>query len=98
MSDANDSVPAAPAAVDSSVIPLPPPTTTPAATDSLESVSGQLDALLAMAVLALAFLLASFVARNNDLWQHLAAGRLLTQGQYTFGVNPFTYTTADTYW
>ncbi|HBI43629.1 MAG TPA: hypothetical protein DDY78_12385 [Planctomycetales bacterium] len=33
-------------------------------------------------VSALAFLLASFPARNSDLWLHLAAGRRLAQGEY----------------
>jgi tetratricopeptide (TPR) repeat protein len=34
---------------------------------------------------ALAFLLASFPARNSDLWQHLAAGRQLARGELSFG-------------
>src|SRR5687768_7579763 len=32
----------------------------------------------------LAFLLASFPARNTDLWAHLAAGRELAQGDVSF--------------
>jgi hypothetical protein len=47
---------------------------------------------------AFAFLAASFTARNSDLWLHLAAGRLLAQGNYTFGVDPFAYTTEGSYW
>jgi hypothetical protein len=49
-------------------------------------------------VLAFAFLAASFPARNSDFWQHLAAGRLLARGEYTFGADPFAYTTQGVYW
>jgi hypothetical protein len=49
-------------------------------------------------VLALAFLGASFLARNSDLWFHLATGRLLAQGQFSFGSDPFTYTAEKVYW
>src|SRR5271154_3870834 len=49
-------------------------------------------------VMLLAFLLASFVARNSDFWLHLASGRLIVEGQASFGVDPFAYTTAGTYW
>jgi tetratricopeptide (TPR) repeat protein len=35
----------------------------------------------------LAFLLASFPARNSDLWAHLAAGRRLAQGEYSSAAN-----------
>jgi hypothetical protein len=54
--------------------------------------------LLSVLVLAFAFLAASFAARSSDVWLHLATGRLITQGQYTFGVDPFSYTTAGVYW
>jgi tetratricopeptide (TPR) repeat protein len=57
-----------------------------------------LDGILAGAVVVLAFLAASFVARNSDLWQHLASGRLLLEGKYRFGVDPFAYTTEGIYW
>jgi len=58
----------------------------------------RLDRLLVGAVLLLAFLLASFVVRNTDFWLHLATGRAIAEGKYTFGVDPFSYTTTDTYW
>jgi tetratricopeptide (TPR) repeat protein len=57
-----------------------------------------LDGLLALLVLVLAFLAASFVARNSDFWFHLATGRLLAQRQFSFGVDPFCYTTQQVYW
>jgi hypothetical protein len=54
-------------------------------------------ALAGLAVL-LAFLLGSFVARNPDLWRHLAAGRLITQFQYPVGGDPFTFTAESRPW
>ena len=39
---------------------------------------------MVLLVLALAFLLASFPARNSDLWLHLAQGRLLARGEHSF--------------
>lgn len=54
-------------------------------------------ALVVMAVV-LAFLVASFVSRNADLWRHLAAGRLLTKFNYPVGGDPFTYSAAERVW
>jgi tetratricopeptide (TPR) repeat protein len=48
----------------------------------------RLDLLLVVVVGALAFLLASFPARNSDLWRHLAAGRLLAQGEFAAATGP----------
>lgn len=56
------------------------------------------DGLLAVLAIALAFLLASFAARNADVWLHLAVGRLLAQGQYAFGIDPFSFATVGRYW
>src|SRR5262249_36691111 len=60
--------------------PAPRPAPAPAA-DSLHGRHG-LDRLLTLLVLVLAFLAASFLARNSDLWFHLATGRLLAAGAY----------------
>src|SRR5437879_1759934 len=82
-------------------IPLPPITvpayrqTTP---EQLATEIRRLDWGLAAVVLVLAFLLASFTVRNSDFWQHLAAGRLYAHGHFNFGVDPFTYTTGNSYW
>ncbi len=57
-----------------------------------------LDRVLTILVLALAFLAASFPARNSDLWFHLATGRLLAGGDFSFGTDPFAYTTGEVYW
>jgi tetratricopeptide (TPR) repeat protein len=57
-----------------------------------------LDWFLVAAILLLAFLLGSFLARNTDVWMHLAAGRSLFRGTYRFGVDPFSSTMTDVYW
>lgn len=56
------------------------------------------DLALAIFAVVLAFLMGSFVARNADLWRHLAAGRMVTQFQYPWGGDPFTFTAADRAW
>jgi hypothetical protein len=56
------------------------------------------DFLLAALAVTLAFLLASFVARNSDLWLHLAAGQRLLAGEYRPGTDPFSYSAADRAW
>jgi tetratricopeptide (TPR) repeat protein len=56
------------------------------------------DFVLIGVVLAFAFLAASFAVRNSDFWLHLASGRLLAEGRYTFGVDPFSFTTENQYW
>ena len=59
---------------------------------------GRLDMALVVVVLVLAFFLASFAVHNSDFWMHLATGRLLAQGGYTFGVDPFSYTSYKVFW
>jgi tetratricopeptide (TPR) repeat protein len=49
-------------------------------------------------VLLFAFLVSSSAVRNSDFWIHLAAGRLLANGEYRFGVDPFSYTSTGAYW
>jgi tetratricopeptide (TPR) repeat protein len=56
------------------------------------------DLLLGILVLIFAFLMASFVVRNPDFWQNLSTGRLIATGDYSFGKDPFCYTTADQTW
>jgi tetratricopeptide (TPR) repeat protein len=46
------------------------------------------EGMLVFLVSALAFLLASVPARNSDLWMHLARGRILAGGEYSFGTDP----------
>src|SRR5947207_114457 len=78
---------------------LLPPAPQPAATSPAVPRRLPLKGLfLTILVLILAFLAASFLARNSDLWFHLATGRLLAQGQFAFGTDPFAYTTEKVYW
>jgi hypothetical protein len=63
----------------SASIPLPQDNPKP----SKEQPTSQRRATLPMILVAiLAFLLASFPARNSDVWLHLARGRLLAQGSF----------------
>src|SRR5262249_18845021 len=57
-----------------------------------------IDATLAGLTVVLAFMAASFVARNSDLWLHLAAGKRLFAGEYIPGSDPFSYSAADRAW
>jgi tetratricopeptide (TPR) repeat protein len=56
-----------------------------------------LDLAIAAVVMVLSFLLASFAARNTDLWQHLAAGRVIAQEGSIPRQDPFTYTAEGTW-
>lgn len=53
------------------------------------------DSLFVVLVVALAFLLGSFPARNSDLWLHLATGRALVDGSWRFGPDPFVAATTN---
>ena len=53
------------------------------------------DLLLAVGVVVLGFVSASFAIRNSDFWMHLGTGRLIAQGNYEFGRAPFTYAGND---
>lgn len=84
-------------------IPLPPPATpvpeTPPMTpERLALEMTRLDGILVAVVLLLTFFLASFTATNSDFWLHLATGRLIANGQYRFGTDPFAYTTDSVPW
>lgn len=84
-SRANQDSPAPSSSTDSTILPAP-------------GSSRVWLGIASVPVLALAFLLASFPARNSEIWQHLAAGRGLLAGTYWFGVDPFAYTTAGATW
>jgi hypothetical protein len=85
--------------LDTAPIALPPPPPPPAADTAGPPPAGRgWDRFLTFLVLVFAFLAASFLARNSDLWFHLAAGRLLAHGSFTFGEDPFAYTTRGVYW
>jgi tetratricopeptide (TPR) repeat protein len=60
-----------------------------------ETAADKMSAPRTALVLLLAFLLASFPARNSDVWMHLATGRALVQGSYQLGSHPFAHTEGD---
>jgi hypothetical protein len=64
----------------------------------VEGVKTRTDFLLVAATIAFAFLAASFAATNSDLWMHLATGRLIAAGDYSFGTDPFSYLTQGKRW
>ncbi len=73
-----------------SLKPLPkPPAMDPA---RLLRLCRGIDALLVAVVLLFAFVLASFPVANPDFFRQIAAGRLIANGEYPFGVDPFVYT------
>jgi len=86
--------------------PVPPPMEQPVAPPP-RATTGMLpnspflnsfDRFLALGVILMGFALASFAVRNSDFWLHLASGRLIAQGQYEFGRDPFSYSTGDRVW
>src|SRR6516225_1899033 len=90
-------IPAAPGsgAKESSVKPLPLPRE---AMPAPAHPSRAFAVVLGGVVLLFAFLVSSSAVRNSDFWMHLAAGRLLANGEYRFGVDPFSYTSTGAYW
>ena len=55
-------------------------------TDSCQSSARLFEHSLVALVCLFAFLLASFPARNSDVWMHLAAGKRIADGALVFGV------------
>lgn len=68
-------------------INIPLPADSPPATARAPG-GARLGPLLVTLVAGLAFLLASFPARNSDVWLHLARGRLLAHGQVPATTDP----------
>lgn len=80
-------------------IPLPPlPQPQPDSPERFLRWVRGFDAVIVVAVVAFAFLVASFPVHNSDFFLNLATGRLLAQGQYQFGVDPFSFTSGNEYW
>jgi hypothetical protein len=63
-----------------------------------ERMEFRLDFALAFLVLALAFLSAFFPIHNSDFLMHLGVGKLLSEGKYTFGADPFSVNSLDARW
>lgn len=82
-----------------SSVPLPPqPKSAPITAKQLAFWTRPLDDALAVSVLILTFLLASFAARNSDQLMHFASGRGLLDGTYKLGEDPFAFTTEGVQW
>jgi hypothetical protein len=75
-----------------------PPTPPPPAIDPAKFLEMRvwLDSALVVLVLIFAFLVASFPAVNPDFFTQAATGRMILNGEYHFGVDPFVYSTSDT--
>lgn len=77
------------------------PTTPTAVADNSIKPTGLmlgLDWVMAGGALALAFFAGSFAAQNSDVWMRLATGRLLADGGYSFGTDPFSYSSEGRTW
>ncbi|HZZ78891.1 MAG TPA: hypothetical protein VFE62_10260 [Gemmataceae bacterium] len=80
--------------------PTAPPPEAPI-TPSVETMPAtwplKIDLVVFGLLLVLTFLLGSFVATNSDVWSHLAIGKSISEGTFTFGVDPYSWLTeADT--
>src|SRR3954451_6258092 len=51
------------------------------------------DLTILVLLLVLSFFVASFIATNSDLRLHLAIGKRLSEGKFTFGVDPYSWAT-----
>jgi tetratricopeptide (TPR) repeat protein len=105
--------PPAPAAVSENVtatppVPLPPAEAAPAPINPTPTAPPawlyKADLAILALLLVLTFFVGSFTATNSDLWMHLAIGQRISQGEFTFGEDPFSWlseATADrpaTFW
>jgi hypothetical protein len=69
------------------VPPISPVQSPDGSTRESAVTSSRLERMLIIPVALLAFLLASFPARNSDIWMHVAKGRLLTQEPFSAGAS-----------
>src|SRR5205807_8914260 len=79
-------------------VPAPPVEKPPEKAATWPAWFGGADSLMVLLAVAVAFLSASFAARNSDVWLHLGAGRMLTTGEYKLGSDPMSYVAADRSW
>jgi tetratricopeptide (TPR) repeat protein len=91
-------VPPEPTVIASQTAGAATPPRRPLTPEDLKAEIARLDSALVALVLVFGFLLGSTVARNSDVWQHLATGRLMVSGQHSFGTDPFSYTSTGHPW
>jgi tetratricopeptide (TPR) repeat protein len=90
----------APPQAPSTAIAAGPPQTAPAQQEALlgswlADNMHRADVPYLVLVVAIAFFLGSFVARNSEVWLHLGTGRMLSEGNYTLGEDPFGGVVSD---
>src|SRR5262249_25524424 len=84
--------------------PLPPacappaPQDAPAAVEKVPTWTLKADVAILLLVLLLSFFLASYAATNSDFWLHMAIGKRLSEANFEFGVDPFSWATEGVYW
>ena len=78
--------------------PAPAAPATPAIDTGPPAWMWKADVVLLGSILVLSFLLASFTAANSEHWMQLAIGRLISEGKFSFGLDPFSMTTEGVYW
>jgi len=88
--------PVGPKPLDRISLPAAPSTPTPIVDERPSVLLERLDIFLVMLLLVLTFLISSFAATNSDVWMHLASGNRIAQGEWTIGVEPFSFTTEAT--
>jgi hypothetical protein len=82
-------------------VSLPPPAPEPKRIFDPEKARRRakvVDGIQVLLVLTLAFLSASFPIRNGDLFMHMGTGKLLVEGKYKFGADPFSVNPPDAAW
>lgn len=80
-------------------IDLPPISTTPTVPSAInQGPIRTLDFLLIGLLLLLTFLCASIPITTTNHLMHLATGRAIVNGEYTFGQAPFTFGSEGVYW
>jgi tetratricopeptide (TPR) repeat protein len=97
-SEPSQTLPHDPASAESSSIPLPPLPPAPAMEPAKFSrLCRGFDWTLDGVTLVFAFLIASFPVYNPDFFRQIAIGRMVANGDYAFGVDPFVYS-GDNYY
>jgi len=71
---------------------------TPSPDSPLTRRARRVETALVVLAVGLAGLVSAFVARNADVWRHLAVGRLVASGEYDFATDPFRFTTDGQRW
>jgi hypothetical protein len=77
---------------------VPSPLSVPARKPSSREAGGWLSGWLILCLVVLALFAGSFPPLNSDLWLRLATGRLVVDGGWQPGVDPFSYTTEGASW